>query len=200
MTLSLLLIGGRFPHHHCGQRCTAHLAGELLWHLPGQHHRQCGPAAFDNTIPVKLQQIITPQTSFNFLKNQLGISTLVENRTENGRVLSDINLAPMALGEMTDGVTPLAMAGADQIFGNGGVDTEPYSYTRVETADGTVILEHTPLSKRVISSESATVLNHLLQGVTTGHLAPVPLPSSAPCPLPVKPVLRITTTTSGSSV
>ena len=82
--------------------------------------------------------------SFNFLKNKLGISTLVESRTENGRVLSDINLAPMALGEMTDGVTPLAMAGAYQIFGNGGIYTEPYSYTRVETADGTVILEHTP--------------------------------------------------------
>ena len=106
--------------------------------------------------------------SFNFLKNKLGISTLVESRTENGRVLSDINLAPMALGEMTDGVTPLAMAGAYQIFGNGGIYTEPYSYTRVETADGTVILEHTPISNRVISSESATVLNHLLQGVTTG--------------------------------
>ena len=121
-----------------------------------------------NTIPVKLQQIITPQVSFNFLKNKLGISTLVESRTENGRVLSDINLAPMALGEMTDGVTPLAMAGAYQIFGNGGIYTEPYSYTRVETADGTVILEHTPISNRVISSESATVLNHLLQGVTTG--------------------------------
>ena len=102
------------------------------------------------------------------LKNKLGISTLVESRTENGRVLSDINLAPMALGEMTDGVTPLAMAGAYQIFGNGGIYTEPYSYTRVETADGTVILEHTPISNRVISSESATVLNHLLQGVTTG--------------------------------
>ena len=69
---------------------------------------------------------------------------------------------------MTDGVTPLAMAGAYQIFGNGGIYTEPYSYTRVETADGTVILEHTPISNRVISSESATVLNHLLQGVTTG--------------------------------
>ena len=121
-----------------------------------------------NTIPVKLQQIITPQVSFNFLKNKLGISTLVESRTENGRVLSDINLAPMALGEMTDGVTPLSMAGAYQIFGNGGIYTEPYSYTRVETADGTVILEHTPISNRVISSESATVLNHLLQGVTTG--------------------------------
>ena len=121
-----------------------------------------------NTIPVKLQKIITPQVSFNFLKNKLGISTLVESRTENGRVLSDINLAPMALGEMTDGVTPLAMAGAYQIFGNGGIYTEPYSYTRVETADGTVILEHTPISNRVISSESATVLNHLLQGVTTG--------------------------------
>ena len=121
-----------------------------------------------NTIPVKLQQIITPQVSFNFLKNTLGLDTLVEERTENGHVYTDIALAPMALGEMTDGVTPLDMAGAYQIFGNGGVYNEPYSYTRVETADGTAILEHKTVSRRAISSESATVVNHLLQGVTTG--------------------------------
>ena len=121
-----------------------------------------------NTIPVKLQQILSPQVSFNFLKNKLGMETLVESRTENGKVYSDINIAPMALGEMTDGVTPLSMAGAYQIFGNGGYYTKPYSYTKVTDASGNVILDQKPVPSQVISGETATVMNHLLQGVTTG--------------------------------
>ena len=122
-----------------------------------------------NTIPVKIQQILSPQVSFNFLKSKLGMETLVESREENGKVFSDIAIAPMALGEMTDGVTPLSMAGAYQIFGNGGYYTKPYSYTKVTDASGKIILEKTPIPTQVISGETATVMNHLLQGVTTGR-------------------------------
>ena len=122
-----------------------------------------------NTIPVKLQQIITPEVSFKFLHDQLGLTTLVDKRVDaSGRVYSDIALAPMALGEMTDGVTPLSMAGAYQIFGNGGYFTEPYSYTKVLDSEGNVILENKPVPQQVISSDTATVMNHLMQGVTRG--------------------------------
>lgn len=121
-----------------------------------------------NTIPVKLQQMLTPAVSFDFLKNSLGMDTLVESKTIDGRQFSDVSLAPMALGEMTDGVTPLSMAGAYQIFGNGGYFTKPYSYTKVLDSDGNVILENKPTPKQAISSDTASVMNHLMQGVTRG--------------------------------
>ena len=44
--------------------------------------------------------------------------------------------------------------------------TEPYSYTRVEDTYGNVILEKNTVPVRVISAETATVMNRLLQEVT----------------------------------
>ena len=119
-----------------------------------------------NTIPVKLVQMLTPRTSFDFLRNQLNFQHLVESETRNGRTYTDIALAPMALGGLTDGVTPLEMAAGYQIFGNGGLYYTPHSYTKVLDSNGKVILENKAVPKRVISAETATLMNKLLQRVT----------------------------------
>ncbi|MEG1594784.1 MAG: penicillin-binding transpeptidase domain-containing protein, partial [Oscillibacter sp.] len=119
-----------------------------------------------NTIPVKLVQLLSPRTSFNFMKDQLGFKNLVESKTIGGKVYSDVDLAPMALGAMTGGVTPLEMAGAYQMFGNGGYYYKPHSYTRVLDAEGNVILENKTLPQRVLTPETATIMNKLMQRVT----------------------------------
>ena len=119
-----------------------------------------------NTIPVKLVQLLTPRTSFNFLRDKLGFKSLIENQVINGRVFSDVDLAPMALGAMTGGVTPLEMAGAYQIFGNGGLYYEPHSYTKVLDSEGNVILDNKIIPRRAISPETAGIMNRLLQQVT----------------------------------
>lgn len=119
-----------------------------------------------NTIPVKLVQMLSPRTSFNFLRDSLGFKNLVESEAKNGKVFTDVALAPMALGGLTKGVTPLEMAGAYQIFGNGGLYTAPHSYTKVIDSEGNIILENKAVPKRVISQETATIMNKLLQRVT----------------------------------
>ena len=120
-----------------------------------------------NTIPVKLVQMLSPRTSFNFLRDSLGFKNLVESEAKNGKVYTDVALAPMALGGLTNGVTPLEMAGAYQIFGNGGLYTAPHSYTKVIDSEGNTILENKAVPKRVISQETATIMNKLLQRVTS---------------------------------
>lgn len=119
-----------------------------------------------NTIPVKLVQLLTPQTSFNFLHDSLGFKNLAQNEVKDGRTYTDVALAPMALGSLTNGVTPLEMAGGYQIFGNGGLYNTPHSYTRVLDTSGNVILENRIVPKRVITQDTATVMNKLLQQVT----------------------------------
>lgn len=111
-----------------------------------------------NTIPVQLTQALGTDTSYNFLKNTLKIDSLTK---------ADDALSPMALGSLTNGVTPLKMAGAFQMFGNGGNRTEPYGYTRVLDSSGNVVLETDTTPTRVISEETATILNKLLQTVTS---------------------------------
>ncbi len=123
-----------------------------------------------NTIPVKLVSMLTPEYSYNFLKYKLGMDNLVEETEIGNQTFTDINLSGMALGGLTHGVTVLEMVGAYQIFANGGTYTEPYAYTRVEDSDGNIVLETDTTPVRVISTETATVMNELLQRVTGGPL------------------------------
>ena len=122
-----------------------------------------------NTVAVKVLDMLTPRRAFDFMKNKLGITTLVEARKQNGQVFSDLDLSPLGLGALTDGVTVLQMTGAYQIFANGGTYTKPYSYTQVlDAATGEVVLENKGESNRVISDETAYIMNRLLYQVVNG--------------------------------
>lgn len=121
-----------------------------------------------NTIPVQLSQTLTPRESFKFLTDKLGMTSLVESRKVGTNVLSDINISPMSLGGLTDGVSPLELAAAYQIFANGGYYNKPVTYVRVEDAEGNVLLENKSNPERVISEETAIIMNKMLQRVCTG--------------------------------
>lgn len=110
-----------------------------------------------NTVAVQITQKLGTTTSYDFLKYSLNVDTLTAG---------DDSYSPMALGSLSKGMTLVKLAGAYQMFGNGGVRTEPYSYTRVEDTFGNVILEKNTVPNRVISAETATVMNRLLQEVT----------------------------------
>ncbi|MEG1774834.1 MAG: penicillin-binding transpeptidase domain-containing protein, partial [Oscillospiraceae bacterium] len=119
-----------------------------------------------NTIPVRLVKMLGPRTSFDFMRDKLHFSHLIESEQIGGKRFSDSDLAPRALGAMPGGVTPLDMAAAYQMFGNGGLYYEPHSYTTVLDAEGNVILEKKALPERVISAETSTIMNRLMQRVT----------------------------------
>ncbi len=109
-----------------------------------------------NMIPVQLIQMLTPRACWNFLHDTLNIQSLSE---------SDIAYSPMTLGALTNGVTPLDMAAAYQMYANGGMRTQPYCYTRVLDSRGNVVLENRPAPQRVLDYDTVTVMNHLLQRI-----------------------------------
>ena len=113
-----------------------------------------------NTIPVALVKKLTPQASYDFLTQKLGVKTL--NNPE------DIDLSPLGLGGTNGGITTLQSAAAYAVFGNGGVYYEPTLYTKVCDQYGEVILEYKPDPKVAISEDTATVMNHLLRNVVYG--------------------------------
>ncbi|MBR5485084.1 MAG: transglycosylase domain-containing protein [Oscillospiraceae bacterium] len=114
-----------------------------------------------NRVPAQLMEVIGPEQAFNFLDKKLAFHSLVS--PEDNYQHNDMNLSPMTLGGMTVGVTPLEMAGAYRIFATGGKFVKPYSYTLVTDADDNVLLEKDTKSVRVISEETATIINKLLQ-------------------------------------
>ncbi len=112
-----------------------------------------------NTIPVKLLQELGVETSFNFLTEKLGMKYLTEE---------DKNLSSLALGGCQYGITPTESAAAYAIFGNQGKYYEPTTYTKIERINGEVVLEYKDNGEQVISPATATIMNHLLQGVVYG--------------------------------
>lgn len=121
---------------------------------------QYGLANSMNTISARTLDKIGTTYSYDFFKNRFHISTLEPQ---------DCDLAPMATGALTYGVTVLEMTAAYQAFGNGGYYYEPYSYYKIEDSQGNVIIEKTPeKDKEVALSENTSwLMNKMLQTVMT---------------------------------
>ncbi len=109
-----------------------------------------------NTIAIRTLMMLGVEESYDFCKNTLHISTLTEG---------DRDFAPMGLGALSEGISPLEMAAAYAIFGNGGKYITPYCYTTVETADGEVLLETKVTTVQAISEETAYIMNRALRTV-----------------------------------
>ena len=112
-----------------------------------------------NTVPAQIVNILTPQVCYDTLKNKFQVSTLHE--------LDATSLSAMALGGMTTGMTLEELTGCYQIFVTGGLYVKPYTYTKVTDMEGNIVLEKDTTQVRVVSEETATVLNRLLQTVVT---------------------------------
>ena len=112
-----------------------------------------------NTIPVILLKELGINKSYNFLTKKLGMKHLTK---------TDKNLASLALGGCSYGMTTTESAAAYAIFGNQGIYHEPTTYYKIKRISGEVVLEQDKKGKRAIGADTATIMNHLLQGVVYG--------------------------------
>ncbi len=112
-----------------------------------------------NTVPVRLLQEMGIEDSYDFLKNKLNCKYLNEN---------DKNLAALALGGCTYGITTTESASAFAIFGNNGVYHKPTTYYKIERVGGEVVLDYDETGEQVLTPATATIMNHLLQEVVYG--------------------------------
>ncbi len=118
-----------------------------------------------NTVAVRVLDLIGLQTSFSFLTDTLQISTLYESKEIDGQVFTDIGLAPLSLGAMTEGISPMEMAAAYTIFGNGGKFTTPHCYISIEDYNGELIMEPDVITTQAIKPDTAHIMNELLSTV-----------------------------------
>ena len=127
---------------------------------------QRGLALSLNTIAVRvMKEFVTTSVSYEFLKTKLHISSLVESEKVNGKTLSDISLAPLALGQLTNGISVLELCAGYTIFGSGGMHADPYFYEKVTDSTGNLILEKKPNVTEALSESTAFIMNKLLQTV-----------------------------------
>ena len=112
----------------------------------------------------------------------LGLSTLIENeKSTDGRTLSDMALAPLALGAVTRGVSVREMTNAYCALANEGIYHTSISYTEVYDKDGKLLLSNEENSVRAVSAETADIMTRLLENVVdTGTASALTLKKSVP--------------------
>lgn len=110
-----------------------------------------------NIVNIKILTDVGVSKGIEFL-NEIGMTQFDE----------DDNYPSLALGGTTHGASPLQMAAAYAMIANGGEYIEPTFYTKVEDADGTLILEPEQETKRVMSEGNAYILSSILESPVTG--------------------------------
>lgn len=123
-----------------------------------------------NTYAVQLLDKVGVRTAFDFGK-ALGLP-LIDNPGTN-----DLGLAPLSLGGLTKGVTPLQMAAAYGAIANGGVYYEPHFITKIIDEHGVEIYNYKSSAKRVMSPQTSWLMSNMMETVVsagTGTNAKVP--------------------------
>ncbi|MBR6514769.1 MAG: transglycosylase domain-containing protein [Clostridia bacterium] len=125
-----------------------------------------------NTIAVRLLMQLTPQTSYEYTHDKLGMHSVVgEETTAAGYIVNDKNASALALGGMLHGLTVRELIGAYQIFNNGGVFTGNRTVLKIEDRYGNVIVDNEGTPSQVMSPGNASIMTKMLQNVVDSGTA-----------------------------
>ena len=118
-----------------------------------------------NACAVSLYNQLNAEDVVKNLEN-LGITTLVKTGEDN-----DISQGALAIGGMTNGVTPLEMASAYSTFGNYGNHIETTCYTKIVNKKGDTVIDKTPKQEQVLDESVASLMLDILRTVVNGGTA-----------------------------
>ena len=118
-----------------------------------------------NACAVSLYNQLNAEDVVKNLEN-LGITTLVKSGEDN-----DISQGALAIGGMTNGVTPLEMASAYSTFGNYGNHIETTCYTKIMNKKGDTVIDKTPKQEQVLDESVASLMLDILRSVVNGGTA-----------------------------
>ena len=125
-----------------------------------------------NTIAVRLCKKRGLEKVFRTLREDYGIDTVVDSeKADDGSVVTDKSIAPMALGQLTRGVSLRKLTEAYTAFPNYGEKSKSRSYLYVTDKNGEIILENPSSLKRVFSTETGKIMNQLLSEVVNSGTA-----------------------------
>ena len=115
-----------------------------------------------NTVAAQLIGALTPEVSYDFLTNTLEFELAEEDR----------DYAPLALGQLTNGVTVREMAQAYTPFVNSGIYTRARSYTHIMASttsdeEPTMFLENQPKTKNALKEGVAYNMADMMQNAVS---------------------------------
>ena len=123
-----------------------------------------------NTVAVRLLEDYGVRKSFLYMKDRLGFP-LIESKSLGKGEISDIGVAPLALGQLSEGMSLRQLTEAYTVFPRGGELTKAKTYYAVFSYDGSLIVSPTEEIKRVYKASTAKIVTALLDGVTNSGTA-----------------------------
>ena len=118
-----------------------------------------------NIPAVKVLDDLGVSRSYDYMKNRLNFSTIVDGVKKNGKVYTDKNLSSLALGGLTNGVKVIELNAAYNTIANSGIYMEPITYLKVLDAEGKVILENKQKVNSAFREDTAYLTTQLLKSV-----------------------------------
>lgn len=112
-----------------------------------------------NTVSTRVLDMLGTKNAFYFMENELGFDLHD----------ADKDLAPLAMGGLTYGVTTVEMAAAYAAFANSGIYSEPRTVVQILGNDGKeVIVDNSIVDSKVAMKETtAYLINNMLRSVIT---------------------------------
>lgn len=111
-----------------------------------------------NTVSAQILDKLTPSVSYTYLKERLGVVSLVD---------SDRDYAPLALGQLTNGITVREMAQAYDAFANDGVFTYARTYTSITDSEGNMVLDNPAETIVAFKANTAWTVTYMLNIAAT---------------------------------
>lgn len=125
-----------------------------------------------NTVAVRLYNMLGAENIYRSLKQDYGFDTLVRLAYDNnGNILTDLAASPLALGQLTYGVSLRRLTEAYTVFPKEGVYTEGRSFIAVFDENGKILIDNSPKEKELFTKECTRVMNQLLMTVTDSGTA-----------------------------
>ena len=116
-----------------------------------------------NTISVRTLDLNGWEYAYTFAKYNFGQNYLTESLpTENGKSLSDVGRAPLALGALTVGSTVREMSAAYATFANDGIYREARTFTKVYNSQGELVIDNAQESRKILSDKTVNYMNYCL--------------------------------------
>ena len=107
-----------------------------------------------NTVAAQIVDKLGPTTCYDYLTQRLGVTSLVPD---------DASYAPMALGQLTNGISVREMAAAFCSFVNDGIFTYSRTYSMVTDSKGNMVINNIPQTIVAFEPNTAHIMTYMLR-------------------------------------
>lgn len=118
-----------------------------------------------NTVAAKLLEAYGYERCASELRERYGFDIISGTENIRGRKVTDMGIAPLALGQLSKGVTLRELTDAYAAFARDGLYKKGSTYHGVFDSNGHLTVAPNQSERRIYNAETARIMNQLLMGV-----------------------------------